>query len=410
MNLGDQLKRIRRFLRDPTASIWGRSFLINLFNDAQKEMQIKTGFLEDVSVLPVPPSYQWSYQYDWETGYLDGTKHHQALQFHEQGDFSFCHIFEPQIDFYGLSSDASDWGAHFTHPWEAWSNLGSGELVKIPFPKNFHAVQFMAYDRKPMDAIRRKDVTNTDTDYVNHTGEPRWYWREDDLDNSFIPYPRPSTVVWNDVVEQKNYGIVYTFDWEFTQLGVDDHFAANWTRTDSTNEREYIYRWEKDPGLDDFGIRGMFLFEADFSLGGHAILYADGDTTDVFGTFNVRTGSIFSQEEGIAVQVLDDVSNFLLVYDVNPDDLAFDADVSEFPQFLRKYIEHKVISRAYGANTDGRIQSLSDYWNYRYETGMQLVKRFMSKRKEDRDYRLTTGIEPRRSSRHPRLPSTYPAI
>ena len=410
MNLGDQLERISRFLRDPNGSIWGRSFLINLYNDAQKEIQIKTGYLEAVEVLNIPPTYQWSYLYDWEWPFMDGSKFHQALNYQERGDFVFCHIFEPQVDYFGLGSDANDWGPHHTQVWEAWMSLGTGDLVSVRFPENFHSVQLLAYDREPLDAVTRKNVTNRDTDYVVHTGEPRWYWRDDDLDNSFIAYPRPSMVDWNEVVEPGDPNYIYTFDWEFTHLGLDDHFAQNWTRTNG--EFEHVFLWETDPALTD-GMRGMFVFEAGVSHAGQAgsVLYVSGDTTDALGTFQVRTGSIFSQEEGIAVQVLDDTNNFLLIYDVMPKDMTFDSDESDFPRFMRKYVEHTVISRAYGANTDGKIQSLSDYWSYRAEVGTQMIKRFMAKKKADRDYRLITSQrDPRRTMRHPRLPSTYPAI
>lgn len=413
MNVGDQLVRISRFLRDPNNSIWSRAFLMNLFNDAQKEIQIRTGYLEDIEVLTIPPTYQWSYLFDWEWPFMDGTKFHQALKYHEQGDFSFCYIYEPQIDF-GFSNDAQDLGAHYTQPWEAWTSLGSGDLVSVRFPENFHSAQMLAYDREPLDAVTRKEITNKDSDYVLHTGEPRWYWRDDDLDNSFIAYPRPSTVEWHEVVEQQDPDFIYTFTWEFTHLALASHFAQNWTRTDSVNEREYTYLWELNTGtVSDVGMRGMYLFEAGFSNAGQAgmVLYAEGDTTDALGTFEARTGSLFSQEDGVAVEVLNDTSNFLLVYDVMPADVKFDVDESDFPRFMRKYIEHSVIGRAYGANTDGKIQSLADYWEYRFQVGFKMIERFMSKKKQDRDYRLITGqVEPRRASRHPRLPSTYPAI
>lgn len=402
MTLGDQLERIRRFLRDPNGSLWGRSFLVNLINDSQKEIQLKTSYLEDVEVLNVPPFYQWSYLYDWEWPYMDGSKFHQALRYHD-GDFSFCHIWEPD---YGTSADA---GHHFTHPWEAWTAT-PGELVSIRFPENFHSVKSLSFNREPLEAVTRKSITRHDMSYVTYSGEPVCYWRDDDLDNSFIPYPRPSSVEWNDVVEQQDPDIIYTFDWEQDETV---EFSENWTRSDEDNEREYLYLWEKDPGLTDPGMRGMFIFETGFSHAGQSgmVLYVENDVTETLGTFQVRTGSLFNQEDGVAVQVLDDTNNFLLVYDLTPADVKYDTDESDFPIFMRKYIDHKVISRAYGANTDGRIQSLSEYWNYRFEVGMKLIGTFMSRKKEDRDYCLITSrMEPGRTNRHPRLPSSYPAI
>lgn len=405
LNFGQQLVRIRRFLRDPNHNIWTDDFLKNIYNDCQKEIQIKTGYLEDVSVLGIPPLYQWAYLYDWEWSFMDGSKFHQALQYHQQGDFAFCYFFEPQVDL-GFSSDANDWGSHFTQPWEAWTSLVPGEVVSIKFPDNFHSVQMLAYDREPLESVRRKDVTQRDTSYVTYHGEPRWYWREDDLDNSFVPYPRPTTVVWNDVKEQSDPDFIYTHSWEADE---HDGTGSNWTRTDSTNERQHVFLWESDSSLTDY-MRGMYVFEAGLS-GAGMVLYVEDDTTDVVGTVSLRTGSLFNQEEGVAIQVLEDTSNFLLVYDITPEDVQTNQDESDFPIFMRKYIEHQTISRAYGANTDGKIQSLSDYWKYRYEVGVGLIQRFMGKKKEDRDYRLVTSSrDALRTKRHPRLPSSYPAV
>ena len=399
MTLGDSLERDRKFLRDPDGNLWGRGLLVNLYNDTQKEIQVRTSYLEDVEVVNVPPFYQWSYLYDWEWRYMDGSKFHQCLRYHEQGDFSFTYLWEPEC------SGVSDRGPRHTHPWEAWSSLGTGDVVSIPFPENFHSVQMLAYKREPLEAVTRKYVTSRDNDFATHTGEPQFYWRDDDLGNSFVPYPRPSSVEWNDVIEQQDPDIIYTFDWEADEV---DEFSEGWTRTDEDNEREYLYLWEKDPGLTDPGMRGMHVFETEFSNG--MVLYVEDDTTDALGTFQARSGSLFNQEDGIAVKVLDDTNNFLLVYDVTPEDVKHDTDESDFPRFMRKYIEHRVIARAYGANTDGRIQSLSDYWDYRFEVGMKMIERFMAKKKEDRDYRFVTSSREPLRSRHPRLPSSYPAV
>jgi len=98
-----------------------------------------------------------------------------------------------------------------------------------------------------------------------------------------------------------------------------------------------------------------------------------------------------------------------MIYDVDPTNIETASDDGDFPDFLKKYIRYGVISRAYGANTDGRIQSLSDYWSIRYLAGVEATKKFSRNRNNDRDYRLITGgASTRRTRRHPRLPSTYP--
>ncbi|NIT59316.1 MAG: hypothetical protein GWN00_24770, partial [Aliifodinibius sp.] len=65
-------------------------------------------------------------------------------------------------------------------------------------------------------------------------------------------------------------------------------------------------------------------------------------------------------------------NNLLVVFEKNPVEITDTSDESGFSIFLRKYIEYGVISRAYGANTDGRIDSLADYWNMRHEVGVKM--------------------------------------
>jgi hypothetical protein len=109
--------------------------------------------------------------------------------------------------------------------------------------------------------------------------------------------------------------------------------------------------------------------------------------------------------------VIDAADNVLLIYDIDPADIQDELDESDFPAQLQKYIEYGVLDRAYGANTDGRIKSLREYWAFRYEMGIQVVKRYMSMRKQDRNYRFVTSTLPaRRTVRRARLPDSYPAI
>ena len=410
MKFHEQLKRIRRFLRDPNGNIWGHTLLKNIFNDVQRELQVKTRILEDVTVLRVPPFYQSSYIYDWEWPYKLGTKVYKALR--DQGDYVFCHRFEPQVNL-GFSSDGTDEGIHITQPWEAWMGHDPGEPIRIQFPSNFHAVEMLAYDQEPLEFLPKKNINSYDTTFISRMGEPRWYYREDNLDNSFIPYPLPSTVSWNDVLDGTDPDYVYTFDWE-EEGGYLTSVGEKWTVTDETNSREYAYPWESDdPISDDIGIRGMFLFELDFSIAGQygMIQYISGETADETGTITQINSTVFNQDEGVAIEYVDESNNFLLVYEVTPDEIQVDADESDFPGFLQKYIEQGVISRAYGANTDGRIQSLSDYWGLRFQMGIEAIKRFKSNRAQDRNYRLkTSDIPARMTVRHPRLPDGYPAV
>ena len=402
MNLREQLKRIRRYLRDPDGNIWSRDLLINLYNDAQENLQIQTRFLENAQTLRTPTLYQFSYMYDWEWGQLSGTQFYQALRFHEQGEFSFTMMWESQLDFGGTTPE---YGTMFTHPWEAWYT-DPAQTVKVKFPENYHTTKLLAYDQKAITKITKKEITVNDSSYITTQGEPQYYYREDDLDNSFTPYPRPSTIVWDDPIDSPvDPDFLYTFDWESTLLTGN---GENWTEI--TSNLHHVFEWEKEGyGGEDFGIRGMYLFELDVA-DGVSVLY-DSRQTSGTGTYATRSATLFNQDTGITIDVLDDVDNFFLIFDITPTRLVDDSDESDFPKFLRKYIEYEVISRAYGANTDGRIKSLSDYWNLRHLQGLERIRLFMKKRRQDRNYQLRTGVTPTtRLRRQAKLPSTYPVI
>lgn len=414
MNFGEQIKRIRTKLRDPDGNLWSRDLLLNLYNDVQKDLQTRTRYLESVEVLRLPPFYHMSYLHDWEFAYLSGDRSYRALRYYEQDSIAYTSRWEAQ-ELFGVSGDISDEGANFTHPWEAFTGLTVGMPVSVQFPVNYHTTKLLAYDQKPISYMSKKQITSTDPSYLTRESDPFAYYRDGELDNSFIPYPRPSTVVWNDIGGSQDPDWVYTFDWEAdsTQVSQLSGTGETWTRTDSTNKREYVFLWEIDVLEKDYGMRGMYLFELDYLPPGQTgtVLYVEGDTTTGIGVLNTYTGALFSQETGLAVEVLDDIDNFLLIYDLDPKDIVEDTDISDFPNFMRRVIEYGVVSRAYGANTDGKIKSLSDYWAFRYESGIALIKRYMSKRKMDRDYRLVTGqIPPSSLRRHPRLPDTYPNV
>jgi hypothetical protein len=409
MKFFNELKRIRRYLRDPDGNIWSRAVILNLFNDCQRDIQMKTKYLMDAQNVRIPPFYQYSYMQDWEWAYLPATqnKFYQCLRYHQQGDFVFCHRWEGQLDY---SGDAVDGGAIFTHPWEAWAGLIPSRTVAVTFPQNFHEAVFVTYNRDPIEYIEKKKITSCDSSYISHEGTPIGYYREDTLGNDFIPYPKPSTIVWNDVVElPPSPDFVYTHDWESTYLsGNGEQFTTN----DPDEERDYIYTWETGTfsGRDEV-FHGMYLFETEI-VPGSVVSFVETDALDSeVGDYATRTGSLFNQDSGVTVDIVDLDDNILLVYKLIPTDIVNDDDESDFPSFLQKYIEYGALERAYQVNNDGNIASLSQYWGTRYELGLAAIKRFMNNRLEDRDFRLTTKSVPaQRSRRHARLPSTYPAV
>lgn len=98
----------------------------------------------------------------------------------------------------------------------------------------------------------------------------------------------------------------------------------------------------------------------------------------------------------------------LAVYRMIPTDwTTIYQTTGEYPRWMLKFILYGCLERAYGADTDGYIPSLRDYWKMRKEVGINALKRYLLRQKTDRHYRLGGG-RPQTGRRHPALPAGYP--
>jgi hypothetical protein len=191
---------------------------------------------------------------------------------------------------------------------------------------------------------------------------------------------------------------------------------VNWTRKDTDYSRQYLFDWEEseDDTVDAAISRGMYQHEqgvvaaATYGIG--EVLYIAGETTSSeFGTVT-DSEDMVNTEYGITLDEIEADDNVLFVFSKTPTAVSAATDESDFPSYLQKYVEHGTLERAFAVDNDGQIQSLRDYWAMRRELGLKAIQRFMSLRKQDRDYRLTTkGAPGFRTRRQPRLPDSYPA-
>ena len=117
----------------------------------------------------------------------------------------------------------------------------------------------------------------------------------------------------------------------------------------------------------------------------------------------------YGGSDGATVSTLDGTDNLFMIYKASPTDMSTGSDESDLPFFLRKYILFGAAGRAYAANTDGRIRSLGELWEARYELGVAFTKKYLRNKRQDRDYRLSSSPV-RRAPGRPRLPDTYPAV
>lgn len=167
---------------------------------------------------------------------------------------------------------------------------------------------------------------------------------------------------------------------------------------DETDDGYVLYPRPSTAFVDELAGEGLALFEE------------GDDEDDTVGIIATRSTST-DLDEAAPFDIVDIQNSVFMVYSVLPQEVENLGDTPDIPGFLCKYIRHGVIARAYGANTDGRIKSLADFWQMRYELGLRFTKKWLMNRRQDRDYRLRTrGAPMRRTYRHPRLPDTYPVV
>ena len=134
------------------------------------------------------------------------------------------------------------------------------------------------------------------------------------------------------------------------------------------------------------------------------------------------TGGIVTWDEaaldesniGMVTDTIDTSASFFSVFEAIPADVPDNPSdwittEIDWPAYLVKYIRFGTLERCYGADTDGFIPSLRDFWNQRKELGINAIKRFKYMRRQDRSYRMVGGTSTS-NSRHPRLPSEYPDV
>lgn len=249
-----------------------------------------------------------------------------------------------EAGYFLTNSDTPDSGYRFTHPWEGHAAGSPADIIPSSLHARFHAMKFLAYDENELSHISRKELGEMDGFYRTATGLAVNYWNPDEEGNAVVLYPRPSSVTWDDG-------------------GLPS------SPVDTFSDTGGINTWEE-------------------------AALPDG-------------------EKGVITLTLDTENNLFAIFEALPQDVASDAgswqtEEIDWPDFLVKYICYGTLERCFGADTDGFIPSLRDFWRLRKELGIKAIKRFKAMRKQDRDYQLGGGRSTAKS-RHPRLPAEYPA-
>jgi len=219
MTWADILTRIRRYLRDPDGDIWTDADILTLFNDAALEIAIKTGLIIRVEAHYYPPEFDYSYLYDWEKSFTEGTPD-QALNVNQVREGNV--ITYPWEVAYWLDEEPSaDEGNRFIHGFES-EYASPAEVVKIPLHAKFSKMKFVGWNEEPIDHRTEAEIAAADGFYRTTQGTPAFYYHPDQQHNQIIIYPRPS-VTWQDtdhteVLDDDGNGMI-TYDEGWLDIG-----------------------------------------------------------------------------------------------------------------------------------------------------------------------------------------------
>ncbi len=251
-----------------------------------------------------------------------------------------------------------------TYPWEAtywltnsdtpdsgtrfthpWESAYSApaDYVPSPFHAKFNKARFVAYNERALSPTTQGELAGKDSHYKTASGTPGWYWRPDIEGNQIVIYPRPSSITFDDG------GLL------------------------------------RDPteALDDAG--GLNTWDE---------------------------ASLDERDTGIITDNIDTVDALFMVFESLPQEVTSSAgdwytEEVDFPDIFLKYVMAGCLERCFGADNDGFIPSLRDYWRLRKEIGIKAIRKFKVLRLSDRTFQLG-GNQGRRLSSHPRLPAEYP--
>lgn len=217
------------------------------------------------------------------------------------------------------------------------------DYIPLPFHAKFHKARYVAYNERSLSPTTQGELSDKDSHYRTASGTPGWYWRPDIEGNQIVLYPRPSSVTFDDG------GLLR----EPTEALADDGGLNTW-QEDSLDETD------------------------------------TGIIIDNIDTAN----ALFMVFEAIPNEVYDDVGDW-------------HTEQIDFPEMFLKYVRYGCLERCFGADNDGFIPSLRDFWRMRKEIGIKAIKRFKVARLADRTFQLG-GSRGRVQSSHPRLPAEYP--
>ena len=401
-SFNESLTRIRRRLRDTDKSIWSDDLLRVFWNDIQKELVRKLPqLLCRFEAYPAPQFVMdYSYTHNWEYRQIDPDRETWPCLVYDQTlRMVVTHVWESaySIDailyYFGEGSfgesefgatvegGTTDDGYRHTLWWEP-GQVVTAEPMRIRLDRQFHRAKLVAYDGVMLDGLTETEVAEHHY-YKTETGTPIYYYRPDDFSNDVIMYPRPAGPTFNEPGDRDDNHYAASEDWE-----IDDYYLVG-----PAYRPEYMHEQEPD------GIYGT-----------HGWEWNDHMTEVRFGPDDAR---VLERVNDVSEDI-DTDDYFNIIYEFVPNDVPEeDAAWGEFlpyPEWAVKYLEYGTLERAYGADTDGFIPSLRDYWGVRYQVGIKVLERFIRRSIFSGRVNQLGGYTRKPGRVYPTLGHHYPSI
>lgn len=430
--------RIRRFLRDPDALIWDNEQLCQCWNEAQVEIAQKTGYLTRARSVRYPSQYTVSYMFDFEYENTPGDnplplRVSQSIQNLTNGTVI---IYPWEAAYDHTDNNLPDDGYRIMHLWEAKyatsanPPYGVGDPPWVQLSGRIQAVKYAAFDEDTIEPIYERTLALYDGAWRTHKGDAQHYYFSDRYHNRLFLYPQPDITLDDDPTATQYLIVSQDGDTIETQSG--DSLAVSLFTV--FNDYTYTYDWEEDnshAGVDPLQLGHeyqasnsstvSYIYTYDWEylqLNGDTVSGDDPDTYVYMRYWEYYgEGAVLSfwpavtneYDTGASTDLLGTDGQLFLVYDYLPDDVEdYAEEITDWPPYMYKAIISGVLERAYGANTDGFIPSLRDFWKMRKESCIRAINILKRMKSKDRDYRLGGANQYKGRSTHPRLPTHYP--
>lgn len=441
--VSDDLDRVQDYLHDDGA-LWPRAELLRWYNDGYRQLLANSGAVRRWRALDAPGRHTYAITHEWEARFASGGTVRKLFKAGLGERYQSSGLWEVEQTA-GVTPTTSLTGV--THEWERAQITGGIDAhYRFTFPRNHQRMVGLWWQGRRLHPITVRELDETDTDWSEQVGEPRWWTNGTGRIRSVELYEISTTYTLAYHLIDADTGLPRSFSGDRTYDAITTtptHNAyAYFTSGDAdglTRAADALARglgWRVTLETDTAGTYTTFAWEQEM---------VDGETTFTtevtHGTFSWELefgaeeitfglGSIRSVDSAdrqywpVATDAQPDVfcgrvldwrssdDSLLALEVVTPDLDVLETDTPALiPAQMTKYLRFFTLSRAFGRPGEGGNAVLSDHYGRRYRRGEAFFQSLSNVARKDRVWQReeATGEDRRRPPRV-RLPSEFPRV